>query len=229
MDPAFRPTAVFGGCLLLAAAVGVFLLFLYADDSREFTPGALVVTEVFCLGGAGLIFWSISRFDNHAVAVDASGIRSLAPQRLHVHVAWESITDVRMRLFLQRLELFTRTAPPLRLEYQLEDFDLLLATLVREAPQLGTARSLPASFGRRPAVEVSEQEVRIRKLLGRRIRMPAIDGVLIHLLDLGKQQFDPRVQVSLHSQEVVTLPTSGSEIFDLYRTLQRIIADTTTP
>ncbi len=213
---------------LLALGVAVFVLVFWLRDEHLGSEGLgyLVVIEVFFLGGALHTFWFLSHVDDYAVAVDASGIRFLAPQRMHLYVSWSSISGVRAHGFLQRLDLLSIGGiPPMRLEYQLEDFDRLLATLVREAPQLGTARSLPTAFGKRQ-VEVSEQEVRIPQRPARRIPLAEIDEIRLHLDLINKRYYALRMQVCLDSREVVTLPTGGSETFDLYRTLEQALTDT---
>jgi hypothetical protein len=213
------------GILGLAVGGAMVLAALYADWSGERASVPMLVGGTGALlAAASWWMWRTARAaPSRAVAADASGLRSLDPEQPHLALTWSDVQGVVPRFLAGRLDVLRPYGEPLRLEYQLERFDELLAVLMEHARQVGRARSRPVRFGGRLSrVEITDQEL----VLGRRRRFPLAEvrRPFLHLWKDGRGNAALQLWVALEGSRAFALGVRPSELFDAYRTLEAALA-----
>lgn len=133
------------GIVFCAAAIVFFIAIPSLEDLPGLTGYALTGLGL-CVFGALLwraLHWL--RMADDYVQVDEQGISYVSPQRSRLYVQWRDIGYVKARDLLQRLELYDALGRvTMRLEYRLENFELLRSLIRRHAkphPRTGIANT----------------------------------------------------------------------------------------
>jgi hypothetical protein len=104
-------------------------------------------------GGLALATWGLrraARLARRRVRVASDALYCIDPATHDVRIAWNEVRALRERAFLNRIDVVTvGDAFRIALEYELERFEELLASVVERTPEAQPARPLPAAFAAR--------------------------------------------------------------------------------
>lgn len=149
ITPFFRVVALATPVACLAMALGASALPMLPQGPGPRNPDVMpifsaVLTTLFCIGAAFGVRIAIG-LPSSSITVDEDGLWPSRRSKASSLVKWADIARFRDRPRLQRLDLMDRAGAVLaKLEYQLEDFDMLRA-IVLERTSLARAGRLTPS------------------------------------------------------------------------------------
>jgi hypothetical protein len=147
MSAGFRWLLITGAGICGLLTAGMMTICFASPHWQRGLPFFTVLALPFCLGGWYCL--AAARRAKDVFELDEAGITRVSPDGSRFQLLWSDITAVVPREKMARLDVFDRSARPvIRLEYQLNDFDLLRSILYEKTHALLDGQLLSNVFSR---------------------------------------------------------------------------------